>query len=224
MPSLEVEETRKLGPYLNLAEKMGMLASQLSNGPIRKVEVRYSGEVAKLRVAPLTTGLTVGLLRPFMEEHAVNMVNAPVLAAERGIEVQETRTSAASNLLTAVSVVVSGDDEQHTVTGTLFGRDRERIIEIDGFYLETAPVGTMLVIPNEDRPGVIGNIGRILGKHDINIANMANGRREVGGRALTIVSVDSVPGAALLEELRTSPNILGVKLVRFDGTDKEKRS
>ena len=221
MPSVEAEEARKLGPYLSLAERMGMLVSQLFTGPMRKVEARYSGEVTKLRLGPLTTGLTLGLLRPFTEANAVNMVNAPVLAAERGIEVQETRSSATTNFVTAVRVEVTGDNEVHSVTGTLFGRDRARVIEIDGFYLETAPFGNMLVIPNQDRPGVIGAIGRILGKHNINIANMANGRQEVGGHALTIVSVDSVPGAQVLDELRANPSILAVKLVRLDDQEKE---
>ncbi len=216
-PTVEPEEAARLKPYLNLVEKMGILVSQLCDKPVRKVEVRYSGEVAALHLKPLTARLTLGLLKPFMEPGDLNMVNAPVIAAERGIEISETRRSVAENFLTSVRVEVHAGDETHVVGGTLFGRDRGRIIEVDGFYLESVPVGDMLVIPNRDRPGVIGDIGRILGDHGVNIAYLSNGRREVGGLALTIVNVDGVPGPKALEELNRSENIISVKLVRLGG-------
>lgn len=215
-PTLEPEEAAKLKPYLELMEKLGLLVSQLCDGPVQNVEVRYSGEAAELRLSPLTTCLTMGLLKPFMEPGDVNMVNAPVIALERGIRLSETRRPVAENFLTAARVEVQSGNEMHVVAGTLFGRDRVRIIEVDGFYLESVAVGNLLVIPNMDRPGVIGAIGRILGDHKVNIAYLANGRREAGGQALTIVNVDSIPGPDVLEALRKNENILGVKLVRLD--------
>ncbi len=218
-PTVEPEEAAKLQPYIHLLEKMGTIASQLCDKPVQEVEVRYSGEAADLRLQPLTTCLTMGLLQPYMEPGDVNMVNAGVLAAERGIRVSETRHPAAKNFLTSVRVVVRAGDESHVVAGTLFGRDRGRIIEIDGFYLESVPVGDMLVILNRDVPGVIGFIGRVLGDHNVNIACLSNGRREAGGQALTIVNVDGVPGPEVLEALGKNENIHGVKLIRLgDGS------
>lgn len=214
-PTVEPEEAAKLQPYLTLVEKMGMLASQLCDKPVQKVEVRYSGEVADLHLKPLTTRLTLGLLQSFMEPGALNMVNAPAIAAERGIEISETRRSVARNFLTAIRVEVHAGEDVHVVGGTLFGRDRPRIIEIDDFYLESVPVGNMLVIPNKDCPGVIGSIGRILGDHGINIAHLSNGRRDVGGFALTVVNVDALPAPEVIDALNSSENILGAKLVRL---------
>ncbi|HUW56816.1 MAG TPA: phosphoglycerate dehydrogenase [Planctomycetota bacterium] len=213
-PAIDPDEMVVLKPYLTLGERLGAIAAQLCEGAVKEVTVTYAGEVASHKTEPVDVAVAVGLLSPYVED--VNMVNARLLLAERGVVMNVTRTSAEGDFVTTVSVVVRSGDETHTVVGTLFGKSRPRLVMVDGFALEVEPAGTILFIHNKDVPGVIGEVGRILGDHGINIANMNNGRRSAGGDALTVVSVDTKPDEKVIAALTAASGLTAVKLVGLD--------
>jgi len=212
IPSVPPELLPRLQPYLTLAEKIGLLQAQLYEGGLERVTVEYNGEVAALTSAPLTIAVLKGLLTPILED-AVNYVNAPVIAKERGIEVKEVKSGDAGDFTSVIRVRVDAGKRPHRLAGTLHNRKEPRIIEIDDFQVEVVPEGHMLLILNVDRPGVIGAVGQVLGDHQVNIARMQCSREELGGRALLIIGLDAPLPAGVLETIRRGKNILSVKLV-----------
>ena len=214
-PSVDAEEMAALSPYMVLGRRLGAIAGQLCEAPVKDVTVTYSGQVAMLKTEPVTVSVAAGLLSAYVED--VNLVNARVLLKERGIAMKETRTSDAEDFVTYMAVEVRAGNETHVAGGTLFGKSSPRLVLVDGFTLEIEPAGCVLFIRNKDVPGVIGEVGRILGAHKINIATMSNGRRSAGGEALTVVSTDSVPDDQVVLALQGASNVLAVKLVRLDG-------
>jgi D-3-phosphoglycerate dehydrogenase len=211
IPLVPPELLPRLQPYLMLAEKIGLLQAQLYEGGLDRVTVEYSGEVASLAVAPLTIAVLKGLLTPILE-NAVNFVNAPVIAKERGIEVKEVKSSDAGDFTSVIRVRIEAGKKAHRLAGTLFHRKDPRIIEIDNFQVEVTPEGHMILILNVDRPGVIGAVGQILGDHNINIARMQCSREERGGNALLIIGLDAPLPEQVLETIKAGKNILSVKL------------
>jgi D-3-phosphoglycerate dehydrogenase len=214
IPSVPAELLPRLQPYITLAEKLGLLHSQLYEGGIERVTVEYKGEVAGVNVAPLTIAVLKGLLTPILEE-TINYVNAPVVARERGIEVKEVKSSDAGDFTSLVTIQVEAEKKTSRIAGTLYGRRDPRIVQLDNFHVEIVPEGHMLFILNYDRPGVIGQVGQILGEHQINIARMQCSREEKGGQALLIVGVDAPLPADVLRAVTASKNIISIKLVRL---------
>ena len=212
VPSVPPELLPRLQPYLTLAEKIGLLQAQLYEGGLERVTVEYNGEVAALTVAPLTIAVLKGLLTPILED-AVNFVNAPVIAKERGIEVKEVKSSDAGDFTSVIRVRVDAGKKPHRLAGTLYNRKDSRIIEIDKFQVEVEPEGHMMLILNVDRPGVIGAVGQVLGEHSVNIARMQCSREERGGNALLIIGLDAPLPSGVLETIKRGKNILSVKLV-----------
>ncbi|MBI3603880.1 MAG: ACT domain-containing protein, partial [Nitrospirae bacterium] len=212
IPSVPPELLPRLQPYLALAEKIGLLQAQVYEGGLERVTVEYNGDVASLSVAPLTIAVLKGLLTPILED-AVNFVNAPVIAKERGIEVKEVKSSDAGDFTSVIRVRVEAGKKTHRLAGTLYHRKDPRIIEIDDFQVEVTPEGQMLLILNVDRPGVIGAVASALGAHNVNIARMQCSREERGGNALLIIGLDAPLPAGVLETIKRGDNILSVKLV-----------
>ncbi len=212
VPSVPAELLPRLQPYLNLAEKIGLLQAQLYEGGLERVTVEYSGEVATLAVAPLTIAVLKGLLTPILED-AVNFVNAPIVAKERGIEVKEVKGGDAGDFTSVIRVRIETGKQTHHVAGTLYSRKDPRIIEIDKFQVEVVPEGHMMLILNQDRPGVIGAVGQVLGDHQINIARMQCSREERGGHALLIIGLDAPLPEGVLSTIKRGKYILSVKLV-----------
>jgi D-3-phosphoglycerate dehydrogenase len=211
IPSVAPELLPRLQPYLTLAENLGSLQTQLCQGGIERVTVEYSGEVATLSVAPLTIAVLKGLLTPIME-HPVNYVNAPLVAKERGIEVKEVKSSDAGDFTSLIRVRVEVGKASHQVAGTLYHKKDARIIEIDQFKVEVVPEGYMLLIKNIDRPGVIGMVGKVLGDNGINIVRMQCALEKRGGNALLIIGSDTPFPANVLDQIKSAPNILSVKV------------
>ncbi len=214
IPSVPADMLPRLQPYITLAEKLGLLHSQLYEGGIERVTVEYKGEVAGVNVAPLTIAVLKGLLTPILEE-TVNYVNAPVVARERGIEVKEVKSSDAGDFTSLLTIQVEAEKKTTRIAGALYGRRDPRIVQLDNFRVEIVPEGHMLFILNHDRPGVIGEVGQVLGDHSINIARMQCSREEKGGQALLIVGVDAALPADVLRAITAAKNIISVKLVRL---------
>lgn len=211
IPSVAPELLPRLQPYLTLAENLGSLQTQLCQGGIERVTVEYSGEVATLSVAPVTIAVLKGLLTPIME-HPVNYVNAPLVAKERGIEVKEVKSSDAGDFTSLLRVRVEAGKASHQVAGTLYHKKDARIIEIDQFKVEVVPEGHMLLIQNIDRPGVIGMVGKVLGDNGINIVRMQCALEKRGGNALLIIGSDTPFPANVLDQIKSAPNVLSVKV------------
>ena len=214
VPSMAPELLPKVQPYVSLGEKMGSFLSQVYEGGLNSVTVEYMGEVAELDPAPITTAVLKGLLDPIMEE-AVNFVNAPFIAKDRGIEVKSIRSSDSVDYPSLIKVTASSGQKKFALSGALYNRKDPRIVDVDGFPLEVVPEGHMLVTRNNDMPGVIGNLGTLLGENKINIARMQFGRMEPGGRAISVISVDSVPAKGVMDQLKKLPNVLSVKYVKI---------
>jgi len=213
-PCVEGQLLNLLKPYIDLAEKLGALETQISEGHIKEVKIKYTGEVLNCDTQPLTVALIKGMLTPILQE-TVNFVNAPLIAKERGIKVSETKTAEAEDFANLVSVEVITDKSRNVVLGTLLANNSPRIVRINEFYVEAIPAGHMLLLHNWDKPGVVGNIGTILGENKINIAGMTFGRKKPGGRAITLLNVDSAVPEAVIKQLKSTENILDAKLIKL---------
>lgn len=211
-PSIPMDQMAKLSPYLNLSEKLGTFAAQVIEGGVTEITLEFRGEASELDTEPLTVAALKGFLTPILEE-TVNFVNAPYIAMERGIEVKQTRSSEAGDYHNMLCLRVKTREAERYVAGTLFSRKDPRIISVDNFQVEIVPEGNMLFMFNHDRPGVIGSIGSFLGSHKINIARMHFGRESAGGRAISVVSIDTPVSTEQLAEIKSLPNIISVKQV-----------
>ncbi len=209
MPSLSAEEAPKLKPYMALAEKLGSLVGQLAHGNLTKISIEREGAAADLNGKPITGAVLAGLMRRYSD--TVNMVNAPYLAKERGLEVAEIRQTREGAFNTLIRVSVETDQGPRSVAGTLFGKDAPRLVEIFGIGIEADLEGHMLYVVNDDKPGFIGRIGTLMGEHGINIGTFNLGRRDAGGEAVLLLSVDEAPGAGVLAE---AEKVEGVKMVK----------
>ena len=214
MPSVSAEDAAKLKPYLKLASQMGSFAGQITETGVNKVVIEYEGAVAELNTKPLTAAALNGLLQPLME--GVNMVNAPVIAKERDIEVSEVKHERSSNYKTLMRVTVTTDRRSRDVCGTLFG-DEPRVVSINGVPLEASLGEHMLYINNEDKPGLIGGVGQILGDAGVNIANFHLGRHEIDGSkdAIALVEVDQEVSADHVKKISDLPSAIQVKTLLF---------
>jgi len=213
-PCIEAEVCKFLEPYINLTEKLGVFSSQLVEGRFQELNINYSGEIIQYDLSPLTMSLVKGILSPILKE-TVNFINATSLAKERGIKIKEAKTSKEEEFVNLIQLEIKTDKETRMIGGTLSANKQPRIVKIDDYYVEVSPMGEMIMIQNWDRPGIIGNLGTLLGKHNINIAAMTFGREKPGGRAITVLNVDSPVSAEILDKVKKTENILAVKVIRL---------
>ena len=211
VPSIDAETLAQIKPYLVLGEDLGNFISQLADGPITRVEIQYNGEVTTMKVEPISIAILKGLFSRSIE--GVNMVNAPFIAKERGIEVQESKSNEVHEYTNTVQVQIISENGTRKVTGSIFGKGDSRIVQFDEYHMEAVLSKNMLVLNNMDVPGVIGNLGNILGKNNLNIAGFHLGRQKEEGKAISIVNIDSPPTSETLRELRNTPHILSVHSV-----------
>ena len=210
VPSISREAYGLVRPYLELGIKLGRFQGQLCPGKIDQIEVEYSGDAATLDVAPITVAVLKGLLESASEQ--VNMVNAPVIARERGIRVIESKSSRPSDFASAITTRVSGCLER-LVAGAVFHGGQPRIVRIDDFMLEAIPEGPTLLLLNHDRPGVVGHVGTVLGEEGCNISRMQLALVRERGEACMLVNIDREPSAAVMERLRSLPHMISAQLV-----------
>ncbi len=214
VPSVPADQLPTLSPYINLAERMGSFEAQVFEAGLTKVTVEYSGEVSNLKLEPITLAALKGLLTPILNEN-VNYVNAPLIAKDRGIEIKVSKTSGGTEYTSLITIRIKADGKDLSVSGTLNSKKEPRIVQVDNFPMETVPEGNMLVLTNNDKPGVIGGIGMLLGQNGINIARMQFGREMQGGRAMSVVSIDSPASDEVIAKIKKLPNVLSVKQIRI---------
>jgi D-3-phosphoglycerate dehydrogenase len=213
MPSISADEAPKLKPYVMLAEKLGQFLGQLADTAIQSVTIEYEGTVADLKTQPLTAAALAGLLHPTMSE--VNMVNAPVIARDRGIKISEVRRSQEGAFESYIRVSATTERHKHSIAGTLYSGNRPRIIQLNGIDMEAAWGENMLCVTNADKPGHIGALGTLLGGAGVNIATFALGRTAAGGDAIALVEVDQKVGEDVLVKVRALPNVIDARGLVF---------
>jgi len=214
MPSVDAQTLKVLQPYITLGEKLGALATQLSGGRVAEVRVTYAGEMTSHDSAPVTLAVLKGILEPVVGE-SVNYVNASVIAAERGIKVIEAKASQMDEFANLLALDVRSNGETLVLRGTLSARREPRIVKIDRYFVEAVPDGYMLIIRNQDKPGLIGSLGTLLGASNINIAGMSNGRDAPGGTAITVVNIDNDAPPKVLEQVKKLQHVLDAKLIKL---------
>jgi len=212
-PCLEAEVCKILNPYINLGEKLGMFAAQLVEGRFQELVINYSGEITKYDLSPVTLALAKGVLEPILKE-TVNFVNAVSLLKERGIKFRESKSAQEGEFVNLIQLEIKTDKEVKKVFGTLSSNKQPRIVKIDDYYLELYPIGEMVFIRNWDKPGLIGSLGTLMGKSGINIAAMTFGRDQQGGKAISVLNVDSQVSQDIQDKIRELENILTVKVIR----------
>lgn len=213
MPSVSAEDAPKLRPYMQLAGQLGSFAGQLTEHALKSVSIEYEGAVSGLNTKPLTAIILEGLLKPMVE--SVNMVNAPVIAKERNVDVSETKTAREGDYHTLIRVTVTTEVRSRSVAGTLFGGDKPRVVEIKGIPIEAELGPHVLYVTNQDKPGFIGALGSLLGQHGVNIATFHLGRAEPGGDAILLTQVDQPLTETIIEEVRALPQVVQAKALSF---------
>ena len=214
-PSITAEEAPRLRPWVRVAEVLGAFAGQLTQEAIEEISIEYVGRVAEMNLKPLTAALTAALLTPQMGEGLVNMVSAPIMARERGIQISETRRDAQGAYGSYMRLAVRSTAKTRSVAGTVFSDGKPRFIQIRGIDLEAEPQPFMLYTRNEDLPGYIGALGTKLGDLGINIATFALGRAERGGNAIALLGVDEPLNPDTLAEIRALPQVREARALVF---------
>lgn len=206
MPSVSAEDAPKLRPFMRLAEDLGGFAGQLGKGGFTSVTIDYDGHVADLNIRPLTAVVLKGLLSPLMD--SVNMVNAPLIARERDIDITESTHERTSDYQSLIRVSLETPEGRKSVSGTLFSNNKPRLVEVNGIPLEAEFGRHMLFVRNKDKPGFIGRLGMTLSDAGINIATFELGRSRAGGDAIAIVLTDESVDEPTLARVRALPNVI----------------
>ncbi len=212
VPSVSPEILSQIRPYLLLAEKLGRFQGQLCTGKIDEIEIEYAGDVADLRVAPITIAVLKGLLESVTDR--VNMVNAPVVAREHGIKVIESKSSVSTDYASTITTRVQGCVDR-LVAGAVFHGTQPRIVRLDDFILEAIPDGFSILLHNHDRPGVVGQVGTVLGEERVNISRMQLALQRERGEAAMLVNVDAAPAESVMERLRNLPHVISAVLLEL---------
>ncbi|MFD2182778.1 phosphoglycerate dehydrogenase [Rhodoplanes azumiensis] len=212
-PSITAEEAPRLKPMVDLAEKLGSFAGQLTETGLTKVQITYEGEVATMNTKALTSAAIAGLLRPMLQD--VNFVSAPVMAKERGIVVEEVTREHEGDYESLITVTVVTERRTRSVSGTVFADGRPRIVNIKGIRVDAEFGKSMLYVTNDDAPGFIGRFASLLGEAGINIATFALGRDAPGGNAIALVEVDGEVPADVLDKVGKIQNVQQARALRF---------
>ena len=213
VPSVSGEVLKLMQPYISLVEKLGSLQGQLAEELPKELVVEYRGDVGKFDCQPLTAALLKGFLTPMVGDANVNYVNSPFIAEERGLKVVESKVSENQNFASLITVTAKGAQKEDTVSGTIFGKTRPRIVQWNDFYLEAVPEGQILIVYNEDVPGVIGHIGTYLGENKINISRMQLGLEKNNNKALGFFNVEGGLTQKVLDGLKGLKHIISVNHV-----------
>jgi D-3-phosphoglycerate dehydrogenase len=213
-PSVSFEEYQKLGPFLRLGENLGSFISQISEGRMNEIGIRYYGETVDINTSLVANSIIMGILKPILCE-GVNIINARKILDERGILLIESRSNRVRSYSNLISVRLRTNVKEEWVEGTLLSQENIRLVSADGIDIEAPLHGTILFIRNNDTPGVIGQIGTLLGNNNINIANFALGRSEGNHHAVGVVNVDDEISEDVLRQIHSCPSIRFARLVQL---------
>ncbi len=214
MAAVDRTELKELRLYVDLARRLGLLHAQMAQGAIKRAELTFRGEVARRSTKLITAAFTAGLLE-YRLDQTVNIVNAELLARERGIELTEQSNPKKGDFSTLIRADVITDKKTYTAAATLFGNRLLRLVQLGPYHLDSYLDGVMLIFTHRDLPGLIGYIGTIFGKHSVNIAQMTVGRQLPGGEAIAVLTLDCPPPEAALAEVRGHPQISSVSVVKL---------
>jgi len=214
VPSVTGELLNKIGPYLNLANRIGCLMAQLCKGAFKEIAIEYTGDFQGIDFTPVTTSLLKGLLSPSLKD-VVNYVNAGVLAKEMGIKVSETTSSESGEYLNLITLKAVTTEMERQIAGTIFGKKRPQIVRIDDFQLSMEPEGYFAYIRNINKPGAFGNITTVLGKHGININRMNVGLSDEEATNIIFLSTDTPISDEILSEIEVLPLVESIKFIEL---------
>jgi len=215
MPSLDAQTSANVQPYLRLGERMGLLLSRLGQAGTERLVITYGGLATELPGDPIARAIIKGFLAAAMGEE-INLVNVHAMTKERGLVVEEIKSSEQVDFKEWLHIRAWAGDEKVSVGGSFFGlAQHPRIVRLNSQPVEIVPEGILFMMTNKDRPGIVGHLGSVLGKHGVNIANMSLGRDREGGEALTALNIDSVPSAECLAQLEADPDISHIRIVQF---------
>ena len=215
IPFVKHENMATFKPYMVLTEQLGKLAGVFAEGPMDTVEIDYFGEIVNYNTSALNNTLLKGLLRPFLHD-AVNYVNAPLVAKNRGVKVKETKNFHTEDYTNKICVTIRGNgDWKHSISGTVFKNNELRILSIDDFSLDIQPTGHIIIITHNDKPKVVGKVGMVLGEYEVNIAGMQLDREEVGGGAMMILTIDQEVSTEIIAAIKEIPGIKSANYVAF---------
>ncbi|EBA05005.1 D-3-phosphoglycerate dehydrogenase [Rhodobacteraceae bacterium HTCC2150] len=214
MPSVTAEEAKVMGPWIKLADHLGAFIGQMTDEPIKAINILYDGSVSEMNLAALNCSAVAGIMKAANPD--VNMVSAPIIAKDRGIKISTTNQAKSGAFDGYVKVTVVTDKRERSIAGTVFSDGKPRFIQIKGINIDAEIGAHMLYTTNEDVPGIIGTLGQTMGGNGVNIANFTLGRSEVGGEAIALLYVDSAIPAPILAELKTTGMFQSVNPLRFD--------
>src|SRR5436190_2331229 len=212
--SLDSKTLASLRGYLDVAHRLGMLLAGIEAGGVRACRLMYRGEIAEKETKVLSAVFTAGLLQGALDQE-INLVNSELLLRHRGIKLSEESRSEMGSFRSSMTAEVTSDHGIHKAAGTIFGQHMPRLVALDDFRLEAYLDGLLLVFRHRDVPGIIGAVGTIFGRHNVNIAQMAVGRAAPGGEAVGVLNLDSEPSAEALAEVRNHPAIVSAVAVRL---------
>ncbi len=213
MPSVSAEDAPKLKPYMKLVEQLGSFAGQITKTGIKSITLEYAGHVAELNTRPLTAIAVAGLLGPLMD--SVNMVNAPSIAREHGIEITEIKKGEHDLYQTLVKLTVTTERQSRSVSGTMFGGSQPRLVDVNDIHIEAEVSPHMLYVINDDKPGFIGALGTALGQAGVNIASFHLGRPAGGGDAIALLSLDQPVSEGVLAKVQALPHVQQSQALAF---------
>jgi D-3-phosphoglycerate dehydrogenase len=214
MAAVDRAELEEVKLYVDMARRLGLLQAQMAQGSIRRAQLTYRGEVARRSTKLITGAFAAGLLETKLAQN-VNIVNAELIARERGIEIIAQTVSKKGDFSTLIQTDVTTDKKTYTASGTLFGQQFLRLVQLGPYHLDAYMDGVMLLFTHRDVPGLIGFIGTIFGKHNVNIAQMTVGRQLPGGEAIAVLNLDSEPPLAALDEVRAHAKITSLSVVKL---------
>ncbi|MDJ0621379.1 MAG: phosphoglycerate dehydrogenase [Desulfocapsaceae bacterium] len=206
VPSVSDDVLTQVGPYITLGEMLGSLQMQIAKAGVEEVVVEYSGELAELNTSPITVAFLKGLFTPILKD-AVNYVNAPIIAKDRGIKVVEAKSERSYDFINVMSATVRTSVGENVLVGTVFGKNEPRLVRLNTFRLEALPAGPMLLVYNKDVPGVIGALGTTIGDGGVNISMMTVGREETSQQNIILLSTDKLISKELLGKVLSIENI-----------------
>ncbi len=206
VPSVSDDVLAKIGPYIRLGEMLGSMHMQIARGSVEEVNIEFSGDLAEQETGPVTVAFLKGLFTPILQD-AVNFVNAPLIAKERGIRVVESKTQQAADFTNLLRITVKTNQGDNMLAGTVFGRKEPRLVRLNSFRLEALPAGPMLLVYNKNVPGVIGALGTTLGENGVNISRMTVGRQDASNQNIILLNTDTLVNKDLLTKVMELENI-----------------